>query len=96
MDRRTFLHSTTAAGTLLTLAPALFAQDASRDKPDDLNVAVIGLGLQGSQLLKSVASTVPAVEGVRIAAVCDIQPAVRALEKIAATLWARACRICSL
>lgn len=78
MDRRTFLHSTTAAGALLTLAPALFAQDASRDKPDDLNVAVIGLGLQGSQLLKSVASTVPAVEGVRIAAVCDIQPAVRA------------------
>ncbi|MFC1782390.1 Gfo/Idh/MocA family oxidoreductase [Planctomycetota bacterium] len=67
MNRRDFLRSTTAAGASLALAPVVFSQ-GPQDKPDDINVALLGAGRQGQTLLAACHN----IPGVRFRAVCDI------------------------
>ncbi|UCC97980.1 MAG: Gfo/Idh/MocA family oxidoreductase [Phycisphaerales bacterium] len=66
IDRRRFLHSA-AAGAGVALVPAVWTQ-ASDDKADDINVALLGAGVQGQVLM----NTCLKIPGVRFKAVCDI------------------------
>jgi predicted dehydrogenase len=68
IDRRGFLHSAAAATAGLAFPPAVFAQTSKGKKPDDINVAMLGVGEQG-QVLMSACLKIP---GIRIKAVCDI------------------------
>lgn len=71
LSRRGFLRAA-AAGAGLVSAPAVSGPaDSSQTAPkktDDLNVALIGVGLQGTVLLESSLK----IPGVRFRAVCDI------------------------
>ena len=75
IDRRSFLHSTAAAGAGLALSgprfagtsPMVLGQTAAT-KSDDINVALLGAGEQG-QILMSACLKIP---GIRFKAVCDI------------------------
>jgi predicted dehydrogenase len=68
IDRRSFLHSATAAGAGLVLSPMVVGQADGGTKPDDINIALLGCGEQG-QVLMSACRNIP---GVRFKAVCDI------------------------
>jgi predicted dehydrogenase len=72
INRREFLQSAAAAGAVLAMAKAGFAQEPAKPaytpSSDDLNVGVVGLGAQGMILIES-ALRIP---GVRFQAVCDI------------------------
>ena len=68
IDRRSFLRSTAAAGAGLVLAPMVGGQASGGAKQDDINVALIGAGVQGQELLEAVRP----IPGVRFKAVCDI------------------------
>ena len=68
IDRRDFLHSAAAAGAGLAFSPAVFSGTTGGTKPDDINVALLGVGEQG-QVLMSACLKIP---GIRIRAVCDI------------------------
>lgn len=65
-DRRTFLAGTAAATAAFALAPPLWA-DANPNKPEDLNIAIIGPGSQGRNLLLNCLK----IPGIRFRAVCD-------------------------
>ena len=71
MNRRLFLTSAAAAGAGLVLSPAARAQAAAAAAAapaDTINVAIIGAGNQGRNLLRNAVK----VEGVKFRAVCDI------------------------
>jgi predicted dehydrogenase len=68
IDRRDFLHSAAAATAGLAFSPTVFGQTGKGKKPDDINVALLGVGGQG-QVLMSACLKIP---GIRIKAVCDI------------------------
>ena len=67
IDRREFLRSTAAAGAGLAFSPLVLGQTGS-NKPDDINVALLGAGAQG-QVLMNACLNIP---GIRFKAVCDI------------------------
>ncbi|MCY2950905.1 MAG: Gfo/Idh/MocA family oxidoreductase [Planctomycetota bacterium] len=66
MNRRQFLQSTAAATTSLLVSSPSFAQSTS----DPLNIALIGVGEQGRNLMQSAIE----IPNLRIRAVCDIWP----------------------
>ena len=68
MDRREFMRSTAAVGAGLIFSPMVVAQTETGQKPDDINVAIIGAGDQGRILLESAVK----IPGVRFKALCDI------------------------
>ena len=68
IDRRDFLHSAAAAGAGLILSPMISAQQSGTGKQDDINIALLGAGLQG-QCLMNACRNIP---GVRFKALCDI------------------------
>jgi len=74
IDRRRFLKSTATAGAGLVLNPAVFGQSGS-GTADDMNVALIGLGVQCGRLMDAIFGTgMDKTEGIRFKAVCDIFP----------------------
>ncbi|MHC4521134.1 MAG: Gfo/Idh/MocA family protein, partial [Planctomycetota bacterium] len=70
MNRRHFLRSATAMGASLALAPTAFSASQCTAKPDPINVALIGAGEQGRELMEATIR----IPGVRFQAVCDIWP----------------------
>jgi len=68
IDRRSFLRSTAAAGAGLVFSPAVLAQAGSSKKADDINMALLGAGEQGWELVNACLK----IPGVRFKAVCDI------------------------
>ena len=68
INRRIFLRSAAAAGAGLSFSPAVFGRTSNSKEPDDINVALLGVGEQG-QVLMSACLKIP---GIRIKAVCDI------------------------
>lgn len=68
MDRRQFMCSTAAAGAGLIFSPMIAAQTGGTQKPDDINVAIIGTGAEGRILLESAVK----IPGLRFKALCDI------------------------
>ena len=68
LNRRDFLRSAALTGAGALLSRGLTAQDAAVAAKDEITVALIGVGNQGSKLLEY-AFNVP---GVRFVAVCDI------------------------
>ena len=68
INRRNFLRSSAAAGAGLMLSPATFGQIDAASKPDDINVALLGVGGQGRVLMNACLK----IPGIRIKAVCDI------------------------
>ncbi len=66
--RRDFLRSTAAASAGFVFSPMVAAQTCSEEKPDDINVALLGAGAQG-QVLLAASMDIP---GLRFKAVCDI------------------------
>jgi predicted dehydrogenase len=74
IDRRKFLKSTATVGAGLVLNPAVFG-GSNKDKVDDINVALIGLGVQCGRLMDAIFETgMDKTEGIRFKAVCDIFP----------------------
>jgi predicted dehydrogenase len=69
LSRREFLQSTVAVGAGLVLAPTILAQDKPPPS-DDINVALIGCGMQGRNLLEQAVK----IKGLRFKAACDIWP----------------------
>ncbi len=67
MNRRHFLHSAAAAGAGLALSP-MASTGAQTVKTDDINVALLGAGLQGQNLMSSCMK----MPGIRFRALCDI------------------------
>ena len=67
INRRSFLQTTAAAGAGLAFSPVVLGQ-ASRGKPDDINIALLGCGAQGQVLMNSILK----IPGIRFKAVCDI------------------------
>jgi len=77
MDRRGFLTRTAAVGAGTILAGSLKkgrAQTTRTGRPDDINVAIIGVGAQGQVLLDSCLKAGQDIPGLRFKAVCDIWP----------------------
>jgi len=71
MNRKKFMQSTVAAGTLLATMKARAVENAelsAKKNPDDLNVALIGAGAEGRILTESCLR----IPGIRFKAVCDI------------------------
>ena len=74
LTRRDFLKSSASAGLGIAMASPALAKPASarrfqeEKKPEELNVAVIGTGLQGRVLVESMLR----IPEVRIRAICDI------------------------
>ena len=66
--RRDFLQSAASAGAGLLFSPMISAREEKAKKPDDINVVLIGAGLQG-QVLADACNNIP---GVRFRAICDI------------------------
>ena len=62
------LHSAAATGAGLALSPMVLGQTGPVKKPEQINVALLGVGGQG-QVLTSACLKIP---GIRIKAVCDI------------------------
>jgi predicted dehydrogenase len=68
-DRRTFLKTTGQALAVMSMMPALaFAADV--ELKNELSVAIIGMGRQG----RAIAGELQKIKGVKIAAVCDVDP----------------------
>lgn len=78
LSRRQFLHTSALAATGLALSPRAWAQVPGANS--DVRVAVVGLNGRGKNHLSSLL----ALPGVRIAAICDVDTAV--LERTAAAL----------
>jgi len=70
IDRRRFLRSATAMGAGLALTPTVFGASKPAKELDPLNVALIGAGAQGKELMEAGVR----IPGVRFKAVCDIWP----------------------
>ncbi|MBC8468463.1 MAG: Gfo/Idh/MocA family oxidoreductase [Planctomycetes bacterium] len=68
INRRSFLHSAAGVGAGLVFSPIASSQEKSSNKPDDINVALLGAGEQGWCLM-NVCLKIP---GIRFKAVCDI------------------------
>ena len=68
INRRSFLKSSAAAGASLAFTPPMFAQAGG--KPDDLNIALLGCGAQGQELMNAILKA--KLSGVRFKAICDI------------------------
>jgi predicted dehydrogenase len=68
IDRRGFLHSAAAVGTGLTFCPMVLGETSADSKQDDINVALLGAGVQG-RILMGACLKIP---GIRFKAVCDI------------------------
>ncbi len=68
LNRRCFLRSGAAVGAGLILSPMVVGQTPAK-KPDDINVALLGAGMQGQELMNVCVAKIP---GVRFKAVCDI------------------------
>jgi predicted dehydrogenase len=66
IERREFLRTAAAIGAALYIAPEVSGQNS---KPDDINVALLGVGEQGQTLLKK---SCIKMKGLRFKAVCDI------------------------
>ncbi|MBW8014884.1 MAG: Gfo/Idh/MocA family oxidoreductase [Planctomycetes bacterium] len=71
IDRRQFVQSTAAIGAGLFVAPEVLSATASTAKKADINVALIGAGIEG-QVLFDAASTIGRKSGIKFKAVCDI------------------------
>jgi len=82
IDRRGFLKASAAAGASLLMTSQLTAQEPPK-KSDDLQIALIGAGAQGQELMNACLR----IPGIRFKAVCDIwtaynqKRAVRLLQK---------------
>lgn len=70
IDRRSFLHSTVAAGAGLALSPSARAQTKTGE-PEPINIALLGAGTQGEVLL-STCLKMGDNSGIRFKAVCDV------------------------
>lgn len=70
MNRRGFLATSAATGAALTTAGRALGKIRS-SKVDDVNVALIGIGVEGSVLLTE---NMLKMDGLRFKAVCDIWP----------------------
>lgn len=68
VSRRSFVKSSLAAGAGLVLSSPQGRAQGPTPKADDLNIAIIGVGAQGSILLESCHN----IPGLHIKAVCDI------------------------
>lgn len=68
-DRRTFLKTTGQALAVMSMMPAL-AFGADVELKSELPVAIIGMGRQG----RAIAGELQKIKGVKIAAVCDVDP----------------------
>lgn len=68
-DRRTFLKTTGQALAVMSMMPA-FAFAADVELKSELSVAIIGMGRQG----RSIAGELQKIKGVKIVAVCDVDP----------------------
>ena len=72
LSRRGFLTAAAAAGAGAALARRVLGRAGPKtEKVDDVNVALIGVGVQGGVLLKG---NLVKMDGIRIKAVCDIWP----------------------
>ena len=67
MNRRSFLQSTAAVGAGLAFSPFVLGQ-AAGESPDDINIALIGVGAEGYELMNDIVK----IPGVRFKALCDI------------------------
>ncbi len=75
IDRRNFLRSTAAVGAGLAFSgprfagtsPTVLGQTSGR-KPDDINIALLGAGAQGYELMNACLK----IPGIRFKALCDI------------------------
>jgi len=68
VSRRGFLKASATVGAGLILAPTILG--AEKGGPVPLNVAIIGTGMQGRELIEQAVK----IEGIRFKAVCDIWP----------------------
>lgn len=67
MNRRSFLCSAAAAGAGAAFSPMVLGQTGDK-KADDINVALLGAGAQGQELMNACLK----IPGIRFKAVCDI------------------------
>ena len=83
LSRRTFLKSATALGALSLGLGSRSAWSQPSGSNEAIRIAVIGLGRKGSNHLQNVLTT----PGVRLAALCDVDPVVlaRAQEALPST-----------
>ncbi len=65
IDRRNFMRSSAAIGAGLFVAPSVLA---AAGKADDINIALLGAGAQGQELVNSMEK----IPGIKFKAVCDI------------------------
>jgi predicted dehydrogenase len=72
VSRRSFMRSSAAAGAGLVFAPHVLGASASTGKPDDINVALIGAGVEGMVLYNAVSKLGARKSGIKFRAVCDI------------------------
>jgi len=68
LNRRSFLRSTAAVGAGLAFSPMVFGQAGGGHKADDINVALLGAGAQGTVLMNACLK----IPGIRFKAICDI------------------------
>ncbi len=68
INRRSFLHSAAGVGAGLVFSPIASGQKKTSEKPDDINVALLGAGEQGMVLMNNCLK----IPGIRFKAVCDI------------------------
>lgn len=68
INRRSFLHTAAAVGAGMAFSTIATGQKKSEQKPDDINVALLGAGEQGWCLM-NICLKIP---GIRFKAVCDI------------------------
>lgn len=72
IDRRNFMYSTAALGAGLFVAPSAFGAIESEGKKDDIRVALLGAGVQGTVLKDVIVSKLGKDSGIKFRAVCDI------------------------
>ena len=70
IGRRNFLHSAVAVGAGLAFSRGAVARSKRGKEPDDINVALLGAGMQGHRLMELIC--LRQIPGIRIKAVCDI------------------------
>ncbi len=68
INRRSFLHSAAGVGAGLVFSPIASGQKKIEQKPDDINVALLGAGTQGHVLMHACRR----IPGIRFKALCDI------------------------
>jgi len=72
IDRRNFMYSTAAIGAGLFVAPNVMGATESPGKKDDINVAILGLGSQGTVLYNAINKLGMKDCGIKFRAFCDI------------------------